>query len=147
MKSLESNMHTRLAIVILIFMYPVSLFGQELVDDSFPDMNIFWKALADKNWPIVIGIGLMLLVWVIRKNFFDVVPKKYLPIFMLVIPMISGIATRMMQYVGDGQPWWQGMIQGMFEGAMIGFTAMGAWDVKKSSERKVTMKQHNQFFK
>lgn len=125
----------RLLIMGLIFMYPISLFGQNLVDEPFPDMNLFWTALADKNWPIVVGVGLTVVVWLIRKYVFAELPKKYLPIVVLVIPMISSASARMIQFAGEGKMWWQGLIQGLFEGLMIGFTAMGTWDIKKSTKK------------
>jgi len=115
--------------------------------EEMPDMNMFWTAIADKNWPIVIGVALMLIVWGVRRYLFDEIPKRYLPLIILLLPTVSGLGTRMVQYVNDGKLWWQGLIQGMFEGVMIGFTAMGAWDIKKSSEKKAAIRHHKQFFR
>jgi len=134
-------MTMRLVIVGLVLMYPISLFGQNFVEEPFPDMSMFWSALAEKNWPIVVGIGLMFVVWGVRKYFFDVISKKHLPVIILITSSLSSLGMRMTQYVYDGKPWWQGALQGVFEGMMIGFTAMGAWDIKKSSQKKSPMKQ------
>lgn len=128
-------MRLRLCFLIAVFLYPELLPAQNLVDDPFLEMDKFWDAIADRNWPIVVGIMMTILVWVVRKYFFRDLPAKYLPVFVLLLPVAGAMGSRMVQYAADGKHWWQGLIQGMFEGLMIGFTAMGAWDTKKSSKR------------
>jgi len=135
MKNLERSVQTGIVLAAMIITYPLVLFSQNLVEEPFPDVDMFWKALSERNWPIVVGIGVMVVVWGIRK-FISGVPKKYIPAIVIASSVISGAMTRMVQYATTDKVWWQGLLQGLFEGAMIGFTAMGAWDVKKTARRK-----------
>lgn len=146
MKNLVRSIQLGTILAVMLVTYPLMLFGQNLVEEPFPDMEMFWKALSERNWPIVIGIGVMVVVWIVRKYFFGDVPKKYIPGIVIVSSVVSGALTRMVQYVTNDKLWWQGLLQGLFEGVMIGFTAMGAWDIKKSSWRKGSKKSEADFY-
>lgn len=95
--------------------------------EEAPDFGMFLNAVGNQHWPLAVAAGLMLVVWVLRTFVKDKVPSKYIPWVTLTVAILSETGLRMTQFIEAGQPWWQGLVQGLLEGASIGFMAMGWW--------------------
>lgn len=115
------------AAALLITMYPMFAFGQEATTEAMPSPDKFFEALENKHWPLVVAIGVTIVVWFIRYIFKEKLPKKYLPYIMMGCIVLSGAATRIIQFADESKPWWQGMIQGLLEGITVGSASMGLW--------------------
>lgn len=130
----------RVLLAIVVFctsvLYPILAFAEEAVAETMPDVDSFWTAIAANNWPLAVGIGLTILVWVFRKFIVKKIPKKAMPWVSLALAVIGTAGTRIVQATSESRPWWQGMVQGILEGAVTGFVAMGAWDIKQTVVKK-----------
>ena len=124
-----------LAVVIAaITLFPAIAFAES--SEAMPDISSFWTAMGDKHWPLAVGIGLTIVVWLARSFVLKKLPKKVLPWATLVLAVIGTTGARMVQAINSGLAWWQGLIQGVLEGASVGLAAMGFWDVKQSIKKR-----------
>jgi len=129
-------------IIVLLFialLYPIVSFAQDVAETAVevvPDVSGFWAAITAQNWPLAVGIGLTILVWAARKWIVKKLPKKALPWVTLALAICGTTGTRIIQFNSEGRPWWQGLIQGLLEGSLMGFAAMGMWDVKQTVVKK-----------
>jgi hypothetical protein len=120
--------------VIMIFPYVV--FAEVLGGGTSPDLGGFWVAIGTSHWPLAVGIGLTILVWAMRSFVIHKIPKNALPWVTFGLAVIGTSGTRMVQAIGDDVVWWQGLIQGVLEGATVGFAAIGWWDMKQTVKRR-----------
>jgi len=122
---------SRLYVLLIVLLMPSIAFA----DGEVPSIGEFMDAIGNKHWPLVVALGLTIVVWVIRNFVKDKVPTKYLPYLTLAIAVLSSTSARIIQAISNDVPWWQGLIQGILEGATIGWVAMGQWSsgVKKLS--------------
>jgi len=117
-----------LAIVtLMIIIYPMFAFAQEIVPEAMPSPDKFFEALQNKHWPLAIALGVTIIVWFVRYIFKDKLPKHVIPYAMLACIVLSAVSTRIIQFAGESKPWWQGLVQGLLEGVTVGFSSMGLW--------------------
>ena len=122
-------------IVLGILLMPMLAFAEEAA--ATPEFADFWSALAANNWPLAVGIGLTILVWVVRNfKVLDRVPKNALPWVSLAVAVFGTTGTRIVQFCAEGKTWWHGMIEGVVEGLSMGFISMGMWDTKQTMVRR-----------
>lgn len=114
-----------LSMLVVLFI-PTVAYAEE-AGETMPDVQSFFGAIQEQHWPLVVAIGLMFVVWILRRFVKDKVPPKALPYIALTIAVLGTTASRMIQFINAGTTWWHGMIQGILEGATIGFSAMGMW--------------------
>lgn len=135
--------------IVLLFVFVVTfimtssflVFAQDIVNDtgvmitneSIPDIDRFWVALIESNWPLAVGIGLTVIVWAFRNFIIKKIPKKALPWVSLGLAIAGTTGTRLATYSG---PWWHCIIQGVLEGAILGFVSMGIWDSKQAIRKR-----------
>lgn len=125
---------TILLVVMIIF--PTVVFAEVAGPDPLPDLGGFWAAIGAKHWPLAVGLGLTVVVWIVRSFVTHKIPKKVLPWVTLGIAVVGTAGTRMAQAIGNELPWWQGMVQGIFEGMTMGFMAIGWWDTKQTIKKR-----------
>jgi hypothetical protein len=128
-----------IVLLLITFLYPIVAIAQEIAETTVevvPDISGFWAAISAQNWPLAVGIGLTVIVWAARKWIVKKLPKKALPWVTLALAICGTTGTRIVQFNSEGRPWWQGMIQGILEGSLMGFVAMGMWDVKQTVVKK-----------
>jgi hypothetical protein len=128
-----------IVLLLITFLYPIVAIAQEVAETAVevvPDISGFWAAISAQNWPLAVGIGLAVVVWAARKWIVKKLPKKALPWVTLALAICGTTGTRIVQFNSEGRPWWQGMIQGILEGSLMGFAAMGMWDVKQTVVKK-----------
>lgn len=95
-----------------------------------------FDAIASQNWPLVVALGLTIVVYLARGIVKDKIPKKYVPWITLSVAVVSSIAARMVEHINANHPWWYGLVQGLPEGAIIGFGAMGWWSTANSLRKR-----------
>ena len=95
--------------------------------EAVPDLGGFWTAMGEQHWPLAVGIGLTLIVWLVRTFVKHKLPPKVIPYVTLGLAIIGTAGSRMVQASNTGVQWWQGAVQGVLEGATVGFSAMGWW--------------------
>jgi hypothetical protein len=120
---------TLFMLVALVISFPVVVYAETggAPVDPVPDLGGFWTAMGDQHWPLAVGIGLTLLVWLVRTFVKHKLPPKVIPYVTLGLAVIGTAGSRMVQAINTGVPWWQGLVQGVLEGATVGFSAMGWW--------------------
>lgn len=119
-------------VIALIVLFPTMAFAQESTIEQPPDLTGFWDAIGSRSWPLAVAIGLMVVVWICRNFVMIKIPKKVFPWVALALAVVGTSATRMIQSISANTPWWHGMVQGILEGATVGFVAMGWWDAKQT---------------
>jgi type II secretory pathway component PulF len=102
------------------------------MNGDIPDLSEFFTAISNQHWPLVVGAGLVVLVWALRSFVIPKIEKNVLPWFTLGLAIVATAATRMTQHINAGGVWWQGMVVGILEGMGIGFAAIGYWDTKQT---------------
>lgn len=123
-------------IVLCLLALPLVVFAEEAAPTT-PDMTDFMTALAANNWPLAVGLGLTIVVWIVRGfKLLERVPKNALPWVSLIVAVAGTAGTRIVQFCSESRPWWQGMIQGIFEGLSMGFISMGMWDTKQTVAKR-----------
>lgn len=131
---------TAFTVVTILFVaavvFPAIVYAEVAGDAAAPDLGGFWGAIGQAHWPLAVGIGLTILVWAMRSFVMHKLPKKALPWVTLGLAVIGTAGTRMVQAIGDNVAWWQGMVQGILEGATVGFAAIGWWDVKQAVKKR-----------
>jgi hypothetical protein len=111
-----------------LFIYPLFAFAQEsAVIEPMPSTDDLMKAINDRHWPLIISFTLMFAIWFVRYIFHSKLNAKYIPYIVVGCSIVSATTTRIVQFVGNNQTWWHGMIQGFIEGVTIGGTSMGLW--------------------
>jgi hypothetical protein len=123
-------------IMTVLVLFPSLGHAETTGETPVPDLGGFWSALGERHWPLAIGLGVTLLVWASRSFVVHKLPKESLPWVTLVLAIIGTGATRMVQSISGGVAWWQGMVQGVLEGATMGFAAMGWWDIKQTVRKR-----------
>lgn len=117
-----------LMLFTFILFIPISVFAQEVAaTPPMPSPDSFFEALSNRHWPLAVAFAVTILVWIVRYVVKDRIPTKVIPYVMLACTVLSTTAARMIQFVGESRPWWQGMIQGVLEGGTIGLGSMGMW--------------------
>jgi hypothetical protein len=131
---------TAFTVVTVLFVaavvFPVVVYAEVAGGTPPPDLGGFWGAIGEAHWPLAVGIGLTLLVWAMRSFVMHKLPAKALPWVTLALAIVGTSGTRMVQAIGDDVAWWQGLIQGVLEGATVGFAAIGWWDVKQAVKKR-----------
>lgn len=113
-----------------VLICPFVVYAQEIVADALPvvpDVSTFYDAIVNKNWPIVVALGMTIVVWVIRYVAKDKIPSSIIPYVLIGCTVLSGASARIIYAVTNNQTWWHGMIQGLLEGAMVGWMSMGIY--------------------
>lgn len=90
-----------------------SAVGSQLVD-----------AISSKQWGIVIGAAIMLLVWVIRTFAWQSIPSKALPWLATAIGALVGFATAIL---ANPACWFPAILAGI----QAGLAAAGTWGLLK----------------
>lgn len=112
-------------IFVSVLFYPVALFAQ--VIPPVPSAELFIEALNNRHWPLAVALGVTIVVWFIRYVISDKIPSHIIPYVMLACTVLSSVSCRIIQAVSDNHTWWTAAIQGLLEGATIGFGSMGIW--------------------
>lgn len=120
-------------LIVSAIVFPAFVLAETVTPS--PDMGGFWTAVGSNHWPLAVGIGLTILVWAMRSFVMHKIPKKALPWVTLGLAIVGTAGTRMVQAIGDEVVWWQGLVQGVLEGATVGFAAIGWWDVKQAVKK------------
>lgn len=119
---------TLFMLMTLVISFPAVVHAETgVAPEAIPDLGGFWTAMGDQHWPLAVGIGLTFLVWVIRTFVKHKLPSKAIPYVTLALAIIGTTGSRIVQASNSGVPWWQGAVQGVLEGATVGFLAMGWW--------------------
>ena len=131
---------TLFMLVALVVSFPVVVYAETagVAPESIPDLGGFWSAMGGQHWPLAVGIGLTLVVWLVRTFVKHKLPTKVIPYVTLGLAIIGTAGSRMVQAINTNVPWWQGMVQGILEGATVGFSAMGWWS---SGMKKLPLKK------
>ena len=118
-----------LMVVTLIISFPAVVYAQAggVSPEAVPDLGGFWTAMGNSHWPLAVGIGLTVLVWLVRTFVNHKIPSTIIPYVTLSLAIIGTAGSRIVQAANTGVPWWQGAVQGVLEGATVGFSAMGWW--------------------
>lgn len=113
------------SLMLVVFIPTLSIAEVE----PMPNAVNMLQSIQDRNWPIVVALGLMLVVWALRNVVRDRIPKEYLPFLTLSIGVCTAVSLRVSQQVEMNHTWWHGVIQGLVEGITTGLCAMGVWSV------------------
>lgn len=117
------------------FVAPVVVPIMVSVDPASPSslVGVLQQAAKGKNWTLVMGAALMLLVLIARKVLAvlkpDVVPSRYMPYISLLLASVPTIALALM---GDKVPWDE--LMGLF--LSLWFMSGGMWSNSKALAKK-----------
>jgi len=123
--------------MVAVITFPAVVFA-EMSGDVPPDLAGFWEAVGARHWPLAVGIGLTTLVWATRHFVLHKIPKNVIPWVTLGLAIAGTTGARMVQSISAGAVWWHGMVEGILEGATVGFAAIGWWDAKQTIKRRAT---------
>jgi hypothetical protein len=119
-----------LLLIIVLVSFPILSLSEELpFTEPLPEFDQFFQAITDNHWPLAVALGLTFLIWFLRFFVKDRVPNKYLPYVVLGIGVLGAVSSRMVQFINNDRPWWQGLIQGFAEGLAVSLPSMGWWSV------------------
>lgn len=91
----------------------------EIVEPTSQTVSAIIDAARDGHWAIVAGLGLMVVIWVLRRiNILARVPKKFIPLVSAALGVVGYIAVGLAQ----GLPWYVALQQGFLTGASAGFS-------------------------
>ena len=79
-------------------------------------------AYAAKEWSIVIGFILMMLVFLVVKFFWKTFPPKWIPYMSIAFGVLTDVGW---QLAIGGQVWWKAILAGLTSGA----TGVGLWEI------------------
>lgn len=79
-------------------------------------------AYAAKEWGILIGFVLMLIVFLVVKYLWTAFPAKWLPYMSVAFGVLGDVGW---QLAIGGQVWWRAILAGLTSGA----TAVGMWEL------------------
>lgn len=92
-------------------------------------------AYAAKEWGILVGFVLMMLVFLVVKFFWKAFPPKWIPYMSIAFGVLGDVGW---QLAIGGQVWWRAILAGLTSGV----TATGMWElVGKKLFGSVTDKQ------
>src|SRR4030042_6311273 len=118
--------------LMIAVLFPSWVFAESSSVPAIPDLTGFWEAIGAQHWPLAVGIGLTVVVWVCRSLVIKKISKRALPWVSVSVAVVGMVSTRMIQAIGNNVPWWHGMVEGILEGVTVGLTSLGYWDVKQS---------------
>ena len=81
-------------------------------------------ALASSQWTLVIGFGVMLLVWVLRVFVWKSLPAAALPYLAVGLASLAAVSTAL---VAQPAAW----LTAIFAGVQAGLGAAGTWGLTK----------------
>lgn len=88
------------------------------------------KAVKSKNWPLLAGVILMLLLFLANKlGLKEKVNKKYIPWIGVIVSVLGSVGTMLI----TGILWYEAVIQGF----LVGAAASGLWELLKDKLSKV----------
>lgn len=100
------------------------------MDGTAPDINSLIAAITSHDWPLLVAVAVVIMVYIFRNLNKNKIPTKYLPWISLAVGVLSVGATQTIMYIQDGDPatlWWHGLIRGSITGLISGFVASGMW--------------------
>lgn len=89
------------------------------ITDAFGLVPLLTQAIADKNWPLAVGVGLVLVVFVVRTFLLKPEVAKHHPWVAVLLTFVTTLAAALWA----GQPWLQAGLQAF--GVLLG--TAGAW--------------------
>jgi hypothetical protein len=93
----------------------------ETPDAQVPALvRLLTRAVHEKNWSLMAGVLLTLVVWVLRKML-PKLDRKWLPLTALVLTFVPAIAVKLMDPAGAS---WDDIVSALL---VIWLTAGGAW--------------------
>ncbi len=96
-------------------------------DATKPDENIgglveeMISAYNGKDWSILAGLSIMLLIWIIKRFIWTSLPVSVLPWLAAGLGVLAAVATALTL----GQLWWKAILNGLTTGA----AASGLWSL------------------
>ena len=92
---------------------------EEAIEEAFALVD----AIKSKNWPLAVGLGLMILVFVLNKvfNLKDKVGPKALPWIAMAFAIAGTVGTGLIAGLG----WVDSIVQGI----LAGVVAIGGWEL------------------
>jgi hypothetical protein len=76
-------------------------------------------AYSNKDWGILAGLSIMLLIWIVKRFVWTSLPVSALPWVSIGLGVLVAVATALMA----GQLWWKAILNGLTTGA----AASGLW--------------------
>lgn len=80
------------------------------------------SAVGSQNWGLVVGLGLMVLIYIVRL-FWTTLPKKHVP----WIALVAGLALSISVGLVEGVVWWKALLNGV----AIALSSSGFWQIFK----------------
>jgi len=94
------------------------------LDGAAETVSLLVQAINNKAWPVVVGLALVLVVFVLRKfGAASQLPAKWTPWLTLLLAVAATVGTAL----GAGVD----LIDALYQGLVTGVMAMGAWDLTK----------------
>lgn len=89
------------------------------VQDPIEQTNLLVKAVRSKEWGVVVGIVLMLVVWGVGW-FWSALPNSWIPTLAIVLGVTGTVGVEL----SFGGVWWRAILSGL----TTGITSTGCWE-------------------